>query len=68
MLLQKALDTLAWITHDFVATLFSFILREWKTVNENVITLALINKNKHYQTPADPGVLKGILALKSVSL
>ena len=45
MLLQKALDTLARITHDFVATLISFILREWKTVNENVIALALIKTN-----------------------
>ena len=56
MLLQKALDTLARITHDFAATLFSFILRERKTVIENVIALALINKNKDCQTPADPGV------------
>ena len=56
MLLQKALDVFARITHDFVATLFSFILRERKTVIENVIALALINKNKDCQTPADPGV------------
>ena len=56
MLLQKALDTRGRITRDFVATLFSFILRERKTVIENVIALALINKNKDCQTPADPGV------------
>ena len=57
MLLQKALDTLARITHDFVATLISFILREWKTVNENVIALALIKTNiaKHQQTQALSG-------------
>ena len=47
MLLQKALDTRGRITRDFVATLFSFILQKWKTVNENVIALALMNKNKH---------------------
>ena len=45
MLLQKASDTRGRITRDFVATLFSFILRERKTVIENVIALALINKH-----------------------
>ena len=57
MLLQKALDTLARITHDFVATLISFILREWKTVNENVIALVLIKTNiaKDQQTQSLSG-------------